>query len=394
MLCFDIDEFKYVNDSGGHQAGDALLRAVARELQQLIPSPVLTARLGGDEFAAVFRPMQAVESIQMARSLNRQVGKIELSGPWRSHKVSVSIGIALFPEHGSDAEEVLAHGNLALAQAREKGRGSWHLYSPKEQLMERMVKRGYWVEKIEQALAEDRFELRFQPIMALHDNCADHYEVLVRMRMLDGTLVLPGDFIGVAEATGLIRAIDRVVLRKAFLKLAQIKEGNGSVKLSVNLSGRSFEDPGLVGFIKEELERREVNPANVIFEITETAAVEDFSAARALMQAVQQLGCTFALDDFGVGFSSFHYVKNLPVDYVKIDGSFVRNLPQSLDDQVFVKVLVQAAKGFGKKTVAEFVENAEILALLREYGVDYAQGYFIGRPSEQPLAIAPLRLGA
>ncbi len=393
LLCFDIDEFKYVNDSGGHELGDALLRAVARELQQLIPSPRLAARLGGDEFAAVFHSIQAAEAIQIARSLNQRIGEIELPGPWRTHKVSASIGIALSPEHGGGAEELLAHGNLALAQAREKGRGSWHLYSPKEQLMERMVKRGYWVEKIEQALAEDRFELHYQPIMGLHDNCADHYEALVRMRMLDGTLVPPGDFIGVAEATGLIRAIDRVVLRKAILKLAELKKENGSIKLSVNLSGRSFEGQGLVEILKEQLGQLDVDPAKLIFEITETAAVEDFEAARTLMQAVQQLGCAFALDDFGVGFSSFHYVKNLPVDYVKIDGSFVRNLAQSRDDQVFVKVLVQAAKGFGKKTVAEFVENGEILALLREYGVDYAQGYFIGRPADHTRPVAPLKLG-
>lgn len=380
LLCFDVDEFKYVNDTGGHQAGDALLRAVARELQQLAPQPVIASRLGGDDFAVAFFPMDAAEAIQVARQINQKLGGVELPAPWRQHKISVATGIVLFPEHGRNSRELLANADLALFQAKEKGRGSWHLYSADEQLMERVVKRVYWVERIEQALSEDRFELYYQPIYGIKEKAVSHYEVLVRLRHRDGAVATPGEFIGIAEATGLIRALDHLVLRKAIAKLAELSASDRATKLSVNLSGRSLSDPVLVDILKWELSQRQVDPSRLIFEITETAALEDFSAARNLIQTVQKLGCAFALDDFGVGFSSFQYLKELPVDYVKIDGSFIRNLAQNQDDQVFVRVLVDAARGFGKKTVAEFVESSQILALLEEYGVDYAQGYYVGKP--------------
>lgn len=382
LLCFDIDEFKYVNDSSGHEAGDTLLRMVAGELPHLLPHPTLTGRLGGDDFAIAFNSMGADEALETARKVNQQLGKITF-GPNHTHKVSVCIGIVLFPPHGTSPQELLAHADLALFQAKAKGRGSAHLYSPEEQLMERALKRVYWVEKIEEALVEDLFTLHFQPIMSITEESVSHYEALIRMLKRDGSVATPGEFIGVAETTGLIRSIDHVVMRKAVAKLGELKQHDNRIKLSINLSGRSFEDPSFVNTLKQELERHQVDPATLIFEITETAAVADFQAARALMQSVRELGCTFSLDDFGVGFSSFHYVKELPVDCVKIDGSFIRNLVQNQDDQVFVKALVETAKGFGKKTVAEFVENAEILALLRKYGVDYAQGYHIGKPAAE-----------
>ncbi len=383
LLSFDVDEFKYVNDTGGHDVGDALLKAVATELQTLTPKPALTGRMGGDDFVVAFSQMDAAGAIQMARKINLQLGKIELPGVWKSHKITVCIGIVMFPQYGKTPQEVFTYADLAMFQAKGKGRGNWHLYTPDTQLMERITKRVHWAENIEKALAEDRFELFFQPIMSIAEKTVSHYETLIRIRKRDGTLSMPGDFIGVAEETGLIRSIDHMVLSKAIRKLSELEKQNNTVMLSINLSGRSFEDPILVDLLKRELERYQVNPENLIFEITETAAVEDFEAARALMHSIKELGCTFALDDFGIGFSSFHYVKQLPVDYVKIDGSFIRNLTQNPDDQVFVKVLVEAARGFGKKTVAEFVENAEILALLKGYGVDYAQGYYIGKPDKE-----------
>ncbi|HOL64801.1 MAG TPA: EAL domain-containing protein, partial [Accumulibacter sp.] len=195
-----------------------------------------------------------------------------------------------------------------------------------------------------------------------------------------GPVILPGMFMEIAENSGLIREIDRCVIRQVFSKLEELFAVGKHYKFSINLSGVSINDPRLLAFIRDELARHPLLPGAVIFEITETAAVSDFSAARSFMNAVRELGCAFALDDFGVGFSSFSYVKQLPVEYVKIDGSFVRTLAENPDDQVFVRALAEVARGFGKQTVAEFVEDELSLDMVREFGIDFAQGYFVGKP--------------
>lgn len=380
LIYLDLDEFKSLNDTTGHDAADQVLHAVASQLQGLLPVPALIGRLGGDDFGVFFSHLDAPHAMQLARHIQHSLSTITLAEVPLSHKISACIGIALFPEHGTVAQELLANADLALFRAKESGRGNLHLYAPDEGLMERVLNRVYWVDKIEQALADDQFELYFQPILALSDNHVSHYEALVRMRNPTGDLYMPAEFISVAETTGLIRGIDRLVLQKAISALAELQRKTPNIKLSVNLSGRSFSNPRWLELLQTELASSHINPAGLIFEITETAAVEDMASARALMEKVIALGCAFSLDDFGVGFASFDYLKQLPVEYVKIDGSFIRNLATNADDQLFVKALVQAAHGFGKKTVAEFVENAEIVQLLRDYGVDFAQGYHIGRP--------------
>lgn len=380
LIYLDLDEFKSLNDTAGHDAADQVLHAVASQLQGLLPAPALIGRLGGDDFGVFFSHLDAPHAMQLARHIQHSLSMIALAEVPLSHKVSACIGIALFPEHGSVAQELLANADLALFRAKENGRGNLHLYAPDEGLMERVLNRVYWVDKIEQALADDQFELYFQPILALSNNQVSHYEALVRMRNPTGDVYMPAEFISVAETTGLIRGIDRLVLQKAIAALAVLQRKTPDIKLSVNLSGRSFGNPRWLELLQTELAGSHINPAGLIFEITETAAVEDMASARALMEKVIALGCAFSLDDFGVGFASFDYLKQLPVEYVKIDGSFIRNLATNTDDQLFVKALVQAAHGFGKKTVAEFVENAEIVQLLRDYGVDFAQGYHIGRP--------------
>lgn len=353
LIYIDLDEFKSLNDTTGHEAADNVLCAVAHQLQALLPAPALTGRLGGDDFSLVYPGLDAAHATQLARHIQHSLASIALAEIPPSYKVSACIGIALFPEHGTVAQALLANADLALFRAKENGRGSVHLYAPDEGLMERVLNRVHWVDRIEQALAHDQLELHFQPILALADDTISHYEVLVRMRDSAGALHAPDEFIGVAEATGLIRGIDRMVLQKAVRVLAQLQQDYPGIKLAVNLSGRSFGDPLWLELLHRELAHSGVAPASLIFEITETAAVEDLAAARALMARVIELGCAFSLDDFGVGFASFDYLKQLPVEYVKIDGSFIRNLAHSQDDQIFVQALVQAARGFGKKTVAE-----------------------------------------
>lgn len=383
LLFIDLDHFKLVNDTSGHQAGDILLRMVAKKMLHLVRTTDLLARLGGDEFALVIPEINQEEAIKVAQKLIAALEQIELPVQDRIHHISASIGIVIFPTHGSDMLDLMANADLAMYQAKEHGRGCWHLFSVDERARERMDARVQWKRKIGLALEEDRFVLHFQPILDIRRGTVSHYEVLLRMVEQDGTIVFPGAFIPEAELTGMIHNIDRMVLRKAILELEKYHFDGRAPKFSVNLSGSVVDDPELLPLLKDLLQMSGVNPEQLVFEVTETAAVADITAAEKLMREIQDLGCRFALDDFGVGFSSFYYLKQLPVDIVKIDGTFIRQLPNNHDDQVFVKALTEVAKGLGKKTVAEFVEDAATLELLRDYGVDYAQGYYIGRPSQE-----------
>ncbi|SHL12236.1 PAS domain S-box-containing protein/diguanylate cyclase (GGDEF) domain-containing protein [Nitrosospira sp. Nsp11] len=380
LLFFDLDQFKYINDTSGHQAGDALLKMIAHMLHGSVRSVDILGRLGGDEFAVILPQTTAEGAIEVAKNtltcLNH--GKITING--RSHKASASVGIAVFPEHGNNVHDLLAAADLAMYQAKEAGRGGWHLFSNEEKTRERMHTLVYWKEKIEYALLNERFLFYFQPIMHIADKTVDHYEVLLRMLDDNGTVLAPQYFIPAAEQTGLIHAIDHMVLRKSIAQAAEIQHNGFRVRFSINLSAHAFHDPELLSILKEAFTQYDADPSNFMFEITETAALEDLSAARELMETIRKLGCSFTLDDFGVGFSSFYYIRQLPIDVVKIDGSFIRNLADSPDDQILVKALCDVARGFGKKTTAEFVENAATFSLLEKMQIDYAQGFFIGAP--------------
>ena len=380
LLFFDLDQFKYINDTSGHQAGDALLKMIAHMLHGSVRSVDILGRLGGDEFAVILPQTTAEGAIEVAKNtltcLNH--GKITING--RSHKASASVGIAVFPEHGNNVHDLLAAADLAMYQAKEAGRGGWHLFSNEEKTRERMHTLVYWKEKIEYALLNERFLFYFQPIMHIADKTVDHYEVLLRMLDDNGTVLAPQYFIPAAEQTGLIHAIDHMVLRKSIAQAAEIQHNGLRVRFSINLSAHAFHDPELLSILKEAFTQYDADPSNFMFEITETAALEDLSAARELMETIRKLGCSFTLDDFGVGFSSFYYIRQLPIDVVKIDGSFIRNLADSPDDQILVKALCDVARGFGKKTTAEFVENAATFSLLEKMQIDYAQGFFIGAP--------------
>ena len=380
LLYLDLDEFKFINDTSGHQAGDALLQIVASRLRHIVRESDLVCRLGGDEFAVVMRETDVAGATGVAEKITSELANTEIPVADSHLKIACSIGIVMFPEHGEDVHELLANADLAMYQAKSLGQGGWHLFTRGEGMRERMQDQMHWRNAIEEALRHDRFLLQFQPIMTIADNTVSHYEVLVRMRGDDGQLIPPGMFIPVAEHTGLIHTIDHWVLQHALITQADFHDQGQDVSLSINLSGRVIDDPELLPLLKTALAGKSINPAHIVFELTETAAVADIAAAIELMHEIRSLGCRFALDDFGVGFSSFAYLKQLPVDFVKIDGSFIRHLSANRDDQVFVKALTEVARGLGKKTIAEFVEAEDTLALLRAYGVDYAQGYHIGRP--------------
>ncbi len=382
LLVCDIDEFKLINEMGGHEVGDAVLQECANHIQSLVPPPQIVARLGGDDFALVFPGLAAADAIVMARALNQSfmhsMGRMEDLG---SHHMSASIGVVAYPEHGQKADLLLANADIALTQARAKGHGSWHLYSSDDPYREVAGRRAYWRGEVEQALDEDRFVQHFQPILHIVSGRISHYEALLRLKSRDGALVAPGLFIDVAESTGLIRRIDRWVIDASVAFAATHPE----IRVALNLSSRSFDDDVAYETMQAALDRHGVKGEQLLIEITETAALANFSSAIRVMGKLRGLGCAFGLDDFGVGYSSFQYLKELPVDFVKIDGSFIKGLTLNPDDVVFVKALNDAVKGYGKTTVAEFVEDEATLAILREIGVDYAQGYLIGRPAPETL---------
>ncbi|TAN49521.1 MAG: EAL domain-containing protein [Methylococcaceae bacterium] len=379
LLYLDLDRFKYLNDTCGHQAGDSLLLIVTEQLRQLLRTSDIIARLGGDEFAILLLDADVAAAIEVAERINHQLETINFPSLGLTHRVSASIGIALFPQDGADARELLVNADLAMYQAKAKGRVCWHVFSAQEQARERLYEWVVWEERIQRGMAEDRFELYYQPVLSIPDHTVRHYEVLLRLRLDDGSLAPPSQFLEIAERGGLISELDRWVVRKALQRLEALPDT--SLSFAVNLSGASIGSTKLLDDLRGFFAGSSLQPGRVIFEITETAAVADLTEARQFVNEVRGFGCLFALDDFGSGFASFFYLKQFPVDYVKIDGSFIRNLPANLDDQIFVRAMVEIARAYGKKTVAEFVEDQATLNLLRDYGVDYGQGYYIGKPA-------------
>ncbi len=385
LLFFDLDQFKYVNDTRGHHAGDALLKLVASQLSRLVRSTDIISRLGGDEFAIVISETDEIGATQVAQKIAEYLADVEMPILKHSYQVSASIGIALFPEHGESVQELLSNADLAMYQAKARGRGSWHLFTGKEAIKTQMKERVYWRDKIKHALDHDGFVMHFQPVQNIASGEIAYYEALLRMRDQDDTLIAPGAFIPIAEQCGLIYAIDHMVLEKVITRQAEAARAGLNVGFTLNLSGYAFNDPELLPHLKETLTRTGANPRNIVIEITETAAVSDLVAACSLMNEIKTLGCRFALDDFGTGFATFNYLKQLPVDIVKIGDTFIKEIASHPDDQIFVKSLTEVVKGLGKQTIAEGVEDEATLLLLREYDVDFAQGFHVGRPARELL---------
>ncbi|WP_162619450.1 EAL domain-containing protein [Salinicola peritrichatus] len=378
VLYLDLDRFKEVNEASGHQSGDQLLRAVATALADLSHGNIV-ARLGGDEFAILLENASEQTATEMAQRIADRLEQKTLSIEGRVHRASASIGVALYPDNGDHPDELMANADYAMYRAKEDAGQRWHLLSPEQQGREELKQRIYWVENIRNALLNNQFELMVQPIFRLSDLNVQHYELLLRLKDENGIYLSPAIFIPIAERSGQIVAIDRWVLSNGIGLISRLSSKNAV--LAVNLSGQSLHDTGLTDFMKREFDRHQVEPKRLIIEVTETAAVTDFTAARGVLESIRMLGCQVALDDFGVGFSSFYYLGQLPADYIKIDGSFIRALPDSEENQLIVKAIADIARGMGKKIVAEFVDKESILPYLEKYKIDYVQGYYLGRPT-------------
>jgi diguanylate cyclase (GGDEF)-like protein/PAS domain S-box-containing protein len=378
VLLLDLDRFKYVNDFHGHSAGDEIVRMTGRALTGVVGSAGVVARLGGDDFAVLWpgadhaRAGRAADAILAAvRAQEVTLGTLQVS-------TTASIGVVPFGHGDAHVEDVLAAADMAMYAAKEAGGNRSYVLDDEDEFVGEMQARLAWAHQIRRALDDDRFALYWQPIIDLASGDVTHREVLLRMIGDDGRIIPPGAFMDTAERFDLIQELDRWVVRSAIRLLAQDAGWHG--RLEVNLSGKSIGDPALTALIEHELVLSGIDPGRLVFEITETAAIANMEQARAFAERLKGVGCRFALDDFGAGFSSFYYLKHLPLDYLKIDGGFIRSLTSSDTDQLVVRSMVDIARGMGMKTIAEFVEDAETAAMLRTMGIDYSQGYFHGRP--------------
>jgi diguanylate cyclase (GGDEF)-like protein/PAS domain S-box-containing protein len=385
LMFLDIDQFKVVNDTCGHAAGDQLLKRTAALLQENLGGAGLLARLGGDEFGVLLEDCDADSALAVADRLRLAVQEMRFSWNSRAFNTSVSIGLVHVAEAGA-IEETLQAADMACYVAKEKGRNRVQVYHPSDAELVQRVDEMAWVQRIRNGLDEQRFCLFAQEIRALNEAAPDHshVELLLRLRDEDGKLVQPGSFMPAAERYGLMPLIDRWVVRNAFALIARRLSSSEPARLSscaINLSGTTFGDDDFVDYVRRQFEIYRVPPEMIYFEITETSAIADLSRAKRFIQALKKLGCRFSLDDFGTGMSSFSYLKQLPVDFIKIDGSFVTEILNSKVDRAVVEMIVHVARVMGKSTVAEFVESDAIIQVLREIGVDYAQGYAIGRPA-------------
>jgi diguanylate cyclase (GGDEF)-like protein/PAS domain S-box-containing protein len=385
LLYFDLDEFKTINDHFGHTAGDAMLVRVAGEVSGLIRRNEMLFRLGGDEFALLLPNADMAQAEALAERVVRAIAQIPFRFEGQSLHISSSLGIALYPLHASDQDQLVACADAAMYQAKHAGKNAWRAYRADLDTTPEMVSRLSWNERLARALRENLFELHYQGVYSTKTRKLVHLEALIRLRDdTSGELVPPGLFIPIAEKSNKILEIDRWVLRQAIQLLS---ERPNAPPIAVNISGRSFDDPALPDYIADLLREYRANPARLLIEITETAAVSDLTDAERFIEALKQTGCGVCLDDFGAGFASFAYLKHIRVDTIKLDGMFIRNLPHDHENQVFVRGMVEVAHGLGKTTVAECVEDEATLQLLAKLGVDKAQGYHLDRPQAKHPAL-------
>ena len=379
VLVIDLDNFKDINDTFGHKAGDDVLKGVAGLLRQRLRHTDLVARLGGDEFAVLLPQADADHAQSVADEVVKALGRQAAVLADQSIRVTASIGVTMF--EGLTDIEILAYADRAMYEAKEGGRNRFAMYRPVGTGKERGSTRLAEAERIRRALEQDRLILYCQPILDLGTNQIYQYELLLRLPDEDrGEPLPPSAFLYGAERFGLIQSIDGWVVRKAIALISAHARAGDRLVLHVNLSGKSIGDRKLAALIEEALAEGGIDPARLTFELTETAAIANVENAKAFATRLRAKGCQFALDDFGAGFGSFYYLKNFPFDCLKIDGDFIRSLATSPMDRLVVEAIVSIARGMGKKTVAEFVADEETVGLLRDIGVDCAQGYHIGIP--------------
>jgi diguanylate cyclase (GGDEF)-like protein len=379
-MIIDIDGLKTINDTMGHHAGDKLIRQVAGILRERVRTTDIAARLSGDEFAVLMPQTDTTGALHLGEDLRAQVAEAvapdsDIPG------ATISVGITMFGgKQDVGAEAVLVAADQAMYRAKEEGRNQIALFQDPDEPRRHATRSQTTSARIRDALTGDRLSLHTQPIHSLASGGIERYELLLRMTSEDGELLPAASFIQVAERSGMIQELDRWVVTQALELLAKRERAGSPVSLHVNLSGASLADISVLEFIERRLDEGDADPSRCTFEITDTARVNDYEVAAGFADRLIEFGCQVAIDDYGAGFSPFHYLKQIPFDVIKIDGAFVRDMPNSDADQLTVKAIVQIAHGLGKATIAEYVQNDLTIQMLREYGVDMAQGYHLGRP--------------
>jgi len=385
LLYIDLDQFKIINDTCGHVAGDELLKQLTVVLHKPIRESDTLARLGGDEFGILLENCPLEQSKLIADSIIKEVKDFHFAWQNQMFQIGASIGLVMLTDPEQGMTEVLSAADMSCYAAKDAGRNRYHIYSEDDSSLIRRHGEMKWVSRIHEALNNDTFVLyqQMMPAVDSQSNLSTNYEFLIRLKDKDG-IIAPGAFIPAAERYNLMTIIDRWVISKAFKHIVQITESNENLKDAIyflNLSGTSLSDEAFFDFLREQFDEYSLSPEQICFEVTETAAITNLASTVEFIKQLKPLGCKFALDDFGAGLSSFSYLKSLPVDYLKIDGGFVRDMLEDPMDAAIVAAVNNIGHVAGLITVAEFVENEDIMRVLGEIGVDYAQGYALARPA-------------
>jgi diguanylate cyclase (GGDEF)-like protein len=375
LFFLDLDNFKLVNDTLGHAAGDQLLTTIGELLADKLRDGDLLVRLGGDEFAILLEDTKLEQALPVAERIRAMIEMFRFVRDGRSFELGLSIGVV--PVDGNySAQVVLTHADIAMYTAKERGRNQVALYQPADEAFAQLSAAHQWVPRIKDALASDRFVLHFQPVVRLSDGHTTHHEVLLRMLDGEGQLIYPNTFLPAAERFGLMPALDHWMIGQTIATL----QAHPHDHFFVNLSGRSLGNDTLLPFIETTLRHSGVAPSRLGFEITETTVSQDAARIESWIREVKALGCRFALGDFGTGGTSFATLRNLRVDQIKIDGSFIRSLDSDPRSHDIVRAMHMLAQSFGKETVAEFVETDAIRGIVQEMGLTYGQGFALGKP--------------
>lgn len=388
-LCqIDLNHFKLINDTAGHRAGDELLRQFAWLLGTVLPPTTVLARLGADEFGMLLPNNTSDTPQQVAQKLIEAARAFEFSWEQQHFNIGASIGLVVITDPGQDAGDLLIKVDLACLAAKDKGRNYLHVYETGDTAIAQRSGQMLWLTRLQEALRDDRFVLYMQPMMPLNSMTRpqEMHEFLLRVRLEDGTLATPNHFIPAAERYQLMAELDRRIIDLALSLVARCVGTAHDALYSINLSGQSVGDPHLASYILDRLRHYGVRPGQICFEITETAAISNMHAAQTLIRQLRSRGMRFALDDFGAGLSSFTYLKRLPVDFLKIEGEFVRGMRQDATDRSLVESFCEIGRAFGLHIIAESVEDELTLDMLREIGVDYVQGFHISPPHPAPVA--------
>ena len=390
VMILDIDGLKAVNDTLGHHTGDNLLRRIAAIMRERVRATDIVARLSGDEFAVLMPQTDTSGALQLGEDLRAQIAESAAPAPAPdAGAATISVGITMFGgERDVGAEAVLIAADQAMYRAKEEGRNQIALFQDPGEPKRHARRSQTTSARIRDALTHDRLSLHTQPIRSLASGGIERYELLLRMTGEDGELLPAASFIEVAERAGMVQELDRWVVARALGLIAERERAGRPVSLHVNLSGASITDLSVLEFIERRLDEGDADPARVTFEITETARVHDYETAGGFTDRLTEFGCQVAIDDYGAGFGPFHYLRQIPFDLIKIDGAFIRDMPRNDADQLTVQAIVQIARGLGKTTIAEYVQDDATTQLLREYGVDMAQGYHLGRPVDAAKALA------